>query len=128
MDRELFKQAFVRGAYRRAEELGLSKEAFAGSILSGVGRMFGAPILGSMATNKLLQLAMAQKKIPRLAGAAKKWQTLLTAPGAKGMAANIANMTAGDALVSPVLNPIFDKLEGTQPPPPQVAQGYPEYY
>lgn len=131
MRQELFKQAFIKGIYKRAEELGLNKEAFLGPVLAGVGRMFAAPILGSMATNKLTNLALNQKKFRGLSTAAKKYQDLMRDQGVKGMATNIASMAAGSAIVDPFLNPIFNKLEGA--PAPEIPthnspQPYPGYY
>jgi len=102
--------------HKRAEELGLDKEAFVGPLLATAGRMFASPILGGMATNKALQMAMNQKRFKGLARHAKNWQNLLSTPGAKGTAANIATMMAGGAMVDPLLNPVWEAMEG-QPKP-----------
>ena len=127
MENQAIKEAFIRGIQKRAEELGLHKEAFVGPLLANAGRFFVSPILGSMATNKALQLAIRQKKLPGLARRADKWQKLLATPGAKGQFANIATMMAGGAAVDPLLNPVWNMLEG-QPKPEVPRSNFPEQY
>jgi hypothetical protein len=127
METQAIRDAFIRGMQKRAEELNLHKEAFIGPLLANAGRFFASPILGGMATNKALQFAMNQKKLPKLARGAKKWQDLLTSQGAKGQAANIATMMAGGAMVDPFLNPVWNMLEG-QPKPEIPRSQFPEQY
>lgn len=132
MENQPIRDAFIRGIQKRAEELGLHKEAFVGPLIANAGRFFASPILGGMATNKALQLAMSQKRLPGLARHAKNWQKLLSTPGAKGTAANIATMMAGGAMVDPFLNPVWNTLEGQSKPefkqPQQTPEQYSGYY
>lgn len=125
MNSSTLESAFIRGIQKRAEELGLHKEAFVGSLIANTGRALASPILGGIATNKMLDLAMKQKKFSGLARRAAQWQKLLSTPGVKGQAANIATMMAGGAMVDPILNPLWDTIEGQ---PKQVPTQYPGQY
>lgn len=111
MDEQL-QQAFLRGVYKRASELGLEKEAFvgplAGMVLSGVAGVGGASLLGRGLT------ALGAKKGTGFVGkAAKGIMTHANKPGTgfKPLLAQMGLFSAGSMITDPLINPIATKIE-----------------
>lgn len=114
------KAAFIRGIQKRAEQLGLEKEAFIAPLLAGAldiaGSLGGAHLL----TKGLGRLA-AMKNMGALGKGAKKFYNWTQSPGTTmgPLVGNMAMMTASDMATRPVLSPIKRMLGLEQPEAPQ---------
>jgi len=116
------EQAFVDGIFKRADELGMTKEAFLPTLIR-----IAAPVLSNWGVNKGLERLAAGRRIMRgpfkgkaiPAPIVKHTKGLVDAMkdpfSLKGMAANTGTFMLGDALARPIYDPIARGLEGPDP-------------
>jgi hypothetical protein len=114
------KQAFVRGIWKRAEQLGLEKEAFIAPLLAGAIDIAGS-IGGAHLLTKGLGRLAAMKNMGAIGKGAKKFYNWTQSPGTTmgPLVGNMAMMTASDMATRPVLSPIKRMLGLEQPEAPQ---------
>jgi hypothetical protein len=113
MDNTILEAAFVRGMCKRAEEVGMSKEAFLPLALR-----IASPFLGQFGAAKALRALGASKSkfIPKFLGtAARATENAMLSPlSAKGIAANMGVFGVGDAVASRITEPLAAGLERNQ--------------
>jgi hypothetical protein len=127
MEHKEFNEAFARGFQKRAEELGLEKEAFI-PLLMGAGSLVGGLAADHYLKRGIARLAAAgvaakraKTAVPFGAATAKKVNDTLRSKKLKGGLANMATFMGTQAVVDPIFNKITEKLEG----PPQQYQPAP---
>jgi hypothetical protein len=119
MTQEDYKEAFVAGFVKRAEQHGFEKQAIVG-MLAGTGLRLLAPIFGQHYLTKGLGAIAARKGAGRVGKHAKNLHTLLTespmvsrslGDNLKGQAAFMGTSILADRALNPIVDPLATKLE-----------------
>jgi hypothetical protein len=114
MDASILENSFIAGMQKRAEQLGLEKEAFMPFFMQNIAPMFGGAVAQHYAARGIKNLAkrkLAKGVKPGLiTRAARKAHGLLEAKGIQGPLAQTGLMMGSSMAVEPVFSAINKKL------------------